>query len=727
MGKFLKYLFYTIFTLAVLAMLGIGILVYTINPNSLKGPLIQQVKAETGRNLTISGDISWRFFPWLGFSIQGIQLSNPNNFAAGNNFLSLTAANVDIKVLPLLSGNIEIGKVSMDGLKLNLMTNAQGQNNWTILPQSPVSTGTATATASPTTNSSSSKIKLGTLKVSAIDITNASVSYNNLKTNQNYVLQNFNLASQNISLNSAFPVEMGFTFNSTAPNVNGQVNVDTEIKLAQTTKSITVSPFVLNATLNGTQFPKNGLTVNLQTDATLNSAAATLDISKLKGKIANLQFNGKLGGIDLFTSPTFNGNLTVSTFNPKTLLQTLGLSAPKFQNNTAFSDISLDTQFIMTPTTLAINNLKLKLDESTLTGSLDLALAKTTQSQFNLNIDKIDVSNYLPATQNAPAALQAQASAATPATSTAAAATQILPLQTLRQLNFTGNLAIGTLNYQKFQMTHVVLNMSANNGLLQFAPNTANLYQGQWQSNMAINAQTNTPVWQINEVVNNVQIAPLTQAFYGNTKYQVTGTGNIKSSLTSSGNTQAALIQNLNGSGQLALNNGIIKGINLGYQMDTAMALVNRQTPPAKPTANETPFGALTGSAKINNGLLTNNDLSLQSPALQVTGKGTVNLVNQQVHYQMASTAVQGQVDPKIYALQEKIGGSVPIKITGTFANLKVYPDMEVILKNIATAYVKQNTDKIKQAVDTQVQNLGKGLSKNLQSALKNGLGGLLK
>ena len=360
---------------------------------------------------------------------------------------------------------------------------------------------------------------------------------------------------------------------------------------------------------------------------------------------------------------------------------------------------------------------------------MDLALAKAAASQFNLNVDKIDLSNYLAAAPNTAVAQSATSRCKRKSRNSqaAAAATQILPLQTLRQLNFTGKLAIGTLNYQKFQMTNVVLNMSANNGLLQFAPNTANLYQGQWQSNIAINAQTNTPVWQINEVVNNVQIAPLTQALYENKKYQVTGTGNIKSSLTSSGNTQAALMQNLNGTGQFALNNGAIEGINLGYQMDTAMALVNRQTPPAKPAANQTPFGALTGTVQIAKGILTNNDLSLQSPALQVSGKGTVNLISQEVKYQMQSTAVQGQVDPKIYALQEKIGGSVPIKITGTFANLKVYPDMEVILKNMATAYVKQNTDKIKQTVDTQVQKLGNGLGKGLQSALQNGLGSLLK
>ena len=73
LGKFFKYLFYTILTLVLLVIIGVSVLIYTFNPNSLKGPITQQVKAETGRSMAINGDITWRFYPWLGFSIHGIQ------------------------------------------------------------------------------------------------------------------------------------------------------------------------------------------------------------------------------------------------------------------------------------------------------------------------------------------------------------------------------------------------------------------------------------------------------------------------------------------------------------------------------------------------------------------------------------------------------------------------------------------------------------------------------
>ncbi len=741
MGKFFKYLLYTLLSLALLVIIAVGVLFYTFNPNSLKGPISQQVKAQTGRDLTISGNISWKFFPWLGLTIHGVTITNGNGFAQNTNFIKLNEANIDIKVLPLFSGNIELGKIKLDGLQLNLITNAQNQNNWSdfLKPQpnsvkSTTTTRTPTTKATPTTTAttattatttvSNSRFKLDTIKISAVEISNAAVTYDNLKTNQKYVLKNFNLSSQNISLNSAFPITMNFTFNSTNPNISGQINLNTQIKLNQIAQSITISPFVFNAQLNGPQLPKNGLTVNLQTNLTFNKANATLNIEKLVGKIANLQFNGKIDAIDIFKNPILNGDLNIGSFNPKEFLQILGLSSPNFTNKNALMNLSLNSQFILTPGALSITNLQLGLDQSTITGQVYLALSSKNQSKFNLNIDKIDLSNYLTTNTNTNTANTTAANTINTNQATATtAATQMLPMQQLRQLNLVGNLAIDTLNFKKFQMTHVKLNINANNGLIQMAGNQANLYEGQWQSNIALNVQTNIPTWQINEVINNVQIAPLTSAFYTNTKYQISGVGNIKASITTSGNTQSALTQNLNGTGQFSLESGVINGINLGYQMDAALALVNKQTPPSQPSDNQTPFGSLTGTFKIINGLVNNNDLLLQSQALNVSGKGSINLVNQQVHYQVASTAIQGQVDPKIYNLQEKIGGSIPIKISGTLASLKVYPDIEKILTNMATAYVKQNANKVKQAVDNQVQKLGS----QLQQGLQNGLNNLLK
>jgi len=285
----------------------------------------------------------------------------------------------------------------------------------------------------------------------------------------------------------------------------------------------------------------------------------------------------------------------------------------------------------------------------------------------------------------------------------------------LRQLNLDGQLFIGQLQFKKLQASNVKLNIIANNGIIKMTNNSANLYKGQWLSNMALNVQADTPVIQVNEAINNVQIAPLTQALYTNKKLQVTGTADLKVSVTTKGNNSADLTKNLNGSGQFSMKNGVVKGVNIDYQLNRTLALVNKQPQPQQPANDETPFGSLTGSMQIQNGVVHNNDLLLTSTAMKITGTGYANLVNQQLNYQLETSANKDGVAPQIYALQQKIGGSIPIVMSGTFENFTVRPNIETILENLAAAYLTKDSGKIKKEFNKGIKNLGDQLQKGLK------------
>lgn len=395
-----------------------------------------------------------------------------------------------------------------------------------------------------------------------------------------------------------------------------------------------------------------------------------------------------------------------------------GLLRQSLKNPNVFGKTYLRSQFIATPTAITLSNLKLGLDNSTLSGHAHLVFSPQSQSQFNFNLNQIDLSSYMtspPKTKKTKAKPQTSTTTTKVATST----TEILPIKTLRKLNIKGQVTIGKLAYNTLTMTNLKLNLSANNGLIRAAPNSANLFGGQWLSNIALNVQSNMPVFQINEAINNVQVARLLNALSINNKIQLVGTANLKATVSTFGNTAPILTKNLNGNGQFAITKGAIKGINIGYQLNRALAIVNRQPTSAQPANDETPFGSLTGTVQINNGVISNKDLLLNSQAMQVTGKGYANLITQELNYDIEASAIQGKVNPKIYDLQKKIGGSVPIQIAGTFDSFKVYPNTPVILKNLATSYVKKNTQKIKQQINEKVKGLGNQLQKGLQNLFR--------
>ena len=51
-------------------------LVLLVNPNQFKPLIVDQAQKQTGLELVIEGDISWQFFPSIGFELGKTELRN---------------------------------------------------------------------------------------------------------------------------------------------------------------------------------------------------------------------------------------------------------------------------------------------------------------------------------------------------------------------------------------------------------------------------------------------------------------------------------------------------------------------------------------------------------------------------------------------------------------------------------------------------------------------------
>ena len=138
--------------------------------------------------------------------------------------------------------------------------------------------------------------------------------------------------------------------------------------------------------------------------------------------------------------------------------------------------------------------------------------------------------------------------------------------------------------------------------------------------------------------------------------------------LRANGLTETA-VNTLNGKGNVLFRDGKIKGF------DIAGALRKFTNPGAyKQGPKETDFAQLSGSFKIVNGVVNNQDLFMASPLLRLTGKGIVNLVNKTMDY---------HVKPRVVGTLKGQGGSmlrkgltVTLHISGTFDAPKVSPEI---------------------------------------------------
>lgn len=124
----MKKLLYGIGFLVVLIVLALVILTQVIDTDRVKRVLIAQTQEKTGRTLVINGDLSWRFFPSIGFTVTDTALLNPPGFTDGNT-LSVGEISLDVALKPLFDNRLEIGEAVLGNARLHLITRADGMTN----------------------------------------------------------------------------------------------------------------------------------------------------------------------------------------------------------------------------------------------------------------------------------------------------------------------------------------------------------------------------------------------------------------------------------------------------------------------------------------------------------------------------------------------------------------------------------------------------------------------
>ena len=135
MRKPVKIMLSIIAVIVLLIVIAILTLPFFIDPNNFKPEIAAAIKDKTGRELTITGELKLSIFPWLGVSTGKMALDNAAGFQ-DKPFATLEESDIKVKLLPLLTKKIEVSRMVLKGLTLNLAKNPQGLNNWDDLTAS---------------------------------------------------------------------------------------------------------------------------------------------------------------------------------------------------------------------------------------------------------------------------------------------------------------------------------------------------------------------------------------------------------------------------------------------------------------------------------------------------------------------------------------------------------------------------------------------------------------
>ena len=120
--------------LGILLVLLVGAVIaapFLVPTETIKSQLTAQVEAATGRKLTVDGALDLSVLPSLGVDMGDVHFANaPGSDVA--NMVTLEELKVELKVLPLLTGGVEIDQFVLVEPVIHLEVDANGNPNWAL-------------------------------------------------------------------------------------------------------------------------------------------------------------------------------------------------------------------------------------------------------------------------------------------------------------------------------------------------------------------------------------------------------------------------------------------------------------------------------------------------------------------------------------------------------------------------------------------------------------------
>lgn len=678
MNKVIKLVGILAGLLIVIAIAAVVVITLVIDPNDYKEDIARAVRDGSGHELNIEGDLSLTFFPWFGIAIGKTELAGAPGFGA-QPMVRVEQVNVRVKLLPLLSKKLEMDTVLLDGAAIHLVKNAQGKGNWVVdaprQKQAEVEKKDGQKAGPGAAGTS-----LAGLEIKGVELRDARLVWEDRAADTHLVLNKVNLRTGH--LRPAMPVDLGF-------------DMDVEDKKAA-----------------------RSFHVGFSGKVTVDVEQQLLSVEQLKMTLADLQLSGNVKVTSLLGDErVVQAVIASNEFVPRDLANAFGIALPETRDPAVFGKAKMDMTLSYKADNLDITRLTVQLDDTGVQGRLSASNLASPAIDMALQLDEIDADRYLPPAppRGEPATQADKAPVPTTNAGTRAAAAaepELLPVETLRGLNIKGSLQVGKLKAYNLRSSQIEIGLSADKGKIRIHPAAARLYEGGYSGDVRVDVSGTTPIISMDEKLTGIEAEPLFLDL-ADLKW-VTGKADMSARLTTRGNTMSALRKGLNGEINFSFLNGAIKGFNLMHSIRTVNAMLQGYPAPAE-EVKQTDFAEMRGHALVKDGVVHNDTLVASSPLFQVNGKGSADLVQEQLDYHI-TTEITATLPGEVGRQLEKIKGTpIPVRISGSFYDLSIKPELDEVLKAKLKKKVEEKVqekleEKLQDKLGDQVQDKLKGL-----------------
>ena len=333
----MKKLLYVICALLLVLVIALVSITSMVDTDKVKAMLMEQVKSSTGADLVVSGDLSWQFFPRLGFTLGKTELRNSAGFSELN-LIEFSRASMDLAVKPLFDRRIEVGEMTLSGVKINVLTRANGQTNIDAFSQKMAATSTKPAApgeAKPTDTPEEEKSDF-VISIAGINIDSGQLLLRDEVSKKQQLVSNINLEMKGLALAQMIPVVLSADY--AAQGLVARIESGFNLSINRELDVFDIGAMKTHIELAGNAVPSGSQTVTLMGDVNyqLNNNLADIKALTLTALAHTFTGNASFQQSDI---PKIRFTLVSEQLDVDALLAQLSTSAtPAPSNSTAPTD-----------------------------------------------------------------------------------------------------------------------------------------------------------------------------------------------------------------------------------------------------------------------------------------------------------------------------------------------------------------------------------------------------
>ena len=629
--------------------MALGAAVVIVDGQFVKTRLERAMK-EKNRTLKIEGVPQVKLFPVAGLALGKTSLSEPGSDKL---FLSLDSAEVAVRVMPLFSGEVAIETLKLSGFKANVVRRRDGTMNFADLAGEG---GKKSAEARAPPN----------VRIAEVIVEKVQLAYRDEATGQELKLAELNLKTGRLDGQTPGAVALSAHIVGKKPEVDLRAQAAGGMRFNLGREEIAFEAF--SAQLKG-RFDQDMVSAEFgapKVDVT-PARASGLEVKALiqvKGPQRNVDARLRIAAVEGSATALTISNVSLELEAALSGIATKAKLDAAIKANLAKQDMQADVSG--------------RLDDAALKAKIELTNFAPLKANFDASIDRLNLDRYRPDRKEKP--------------------DERFDLAALKGKTVKGKIAIGALTVKRIKLENVKAELKLDDGKLDVAPHTANLYGGTLSGTLT--ADSNGNKIRVNETVQNVALGALLRD--AAQKDVLEGRGNVTLDVQTAGGTEMALKKALAGSARVEMKDGAIKGVNLAESArNVKSALGGKQT--KADSSQKTDFSELSASFKIANGVAHNNDLKALSPFLRLGGEGDLDIGNNTIDYLAKATLAATSKGQGGRDVGNVAGVTLPVKLSEALDNPSWHVDYSGLLGGAAggalTDTAKKGVGGIKDAV----------------------------